>query len=225
MRRSDAPDLVCLDLDGCLVDSSAAIPRAINRALEQLGIAPRPRASLRSFIGPPLLDSFRVLLEEEGRDPAAAPRGVEVYREAYPEISLAHTTVVPGIPGVLDELAAASELRVVTSKPREFAVPILERLGLTGTLRAVHAPALDALEETKSETLASALGDAGVLASAAVMVGDHPADVRAARANDVRSVAVTWGSASAEELRGAGADRVVQRPSELLAAVQLPRRA
>lgn len=208
-------ELVCFDLDGCLVDSSGAIPRAVNQALVELGIGERPEGSLTSFIGPPLLRSFELLLEEEGLDPTLARRAVGHYRAVYPELARRHTRLVPGVDRAVDALSGRCELRIVTSKPREFAVPILQAVGILERFAAVHAPSLDALEETKEVTLACALADAGVPPPRTVMVGDHPADMLAGRTNGTMTVGVTWGSATRQELEDSGADEVVGSPDQL----------
>ncbi len=51
------------------------------------------------------------------------------------------------------------------------------------------------------------------------MVGDRHVDMEAARAHGLRAVGVTWGFGTAEELRAAGADVLVDTPAELPAAV------
>ena len=89
--------LICFDLDGVIADSSAAIPAAINAALEPAGLGPLSLEALRSWIGPPLLQSFTQLLVDEGRNPGAAAELVERYRRHYPALATALTSGYPGI--------------------------------------------------------------------------------------------------------------------------------
>lgn len=139
------------------------------------------------------------------------------YRDAYPEVARAHTEVVPDISRVIVSLSHDRELRVVTSKPRRFAVPILQATGFADAFAAVHAPALDELEEPKERTLAGALADAGTGGEHAVMVGDHPVDILAGRTNGTATVGVTWGTGARHELEDAGADHIVDDPGQLRA--------
>lgn len=219
------PRAVFLDLDGCLVDSRAAISRCLNVGLEAVGAAPRREEELYPLIGPPLYESFLGLLRREGRpavDDAAdvAARCVDAYRRAYADVSLAETTAVVGMSGVLERLASEASLAVVTSKPAEFAVPILEAVGLAGYFDAVHAPGLEVRAEPKAVTLARALEDVapGVPAGATVMVGDRYHDVDAGRARGTRTIGVTWGIGSAAELEHA--DAIVDVPEALPAAIR-----
>jgi phosphoglycolate phosphatase len=216
MRR---PEVICLDLDGCLVDSRRAIATCLNRGLEAVGVAPRPDDELHGLIGPPLLEAYEGLLRAAGRDEGLALRCIDAYRTSYREISLTHTTVVPGIPAALESLGQDHVLVVVTSKPTAFARPIVEHLGLDGAFDGVHGPELDELAEPKAVTLARALAEVavGTDPSRAVMVGDRHHDIDAGTACGCTTVGVTWGSGAREEL--AGADLVVDTPAELVSSL------
>lgn len=213
------PSVIFFDLDGCLVDSTLAIAGAINHALATFDLPPRRVEELRRFVGPPLVESFAVLLAEAGRDAALAPRCVDAYRVRYRTSSLEGTTVVAGMPEVLDRLGEASRLGVVTSKPLLFAVPILEAVGLRDRFVAVHGPDADHNTEPKAVTLARALAAVARPGDAAgsVMVGDRSHDVIAGRACGIATVGVTWGAGDRAELVDAGADHVVERPADLVA--------
>ena len=56
--------------------------------------------------------------------------------------------------------------------------------------------------------------------SDALVVGDMPVDILMARDASVRSVGVTYGNSSREELLSAGADYVIDSISELLHIVE-----
>lgn len=212
--------LVCFDLDGCLVDSRVPIAAAMNHALVAVGAPPRDEADLHARIGPPLLGALEDMLVESGHDRARGREAVAAYRAVYGDLAVAHTTAVPGMGEVLAALhRAGAPMLVVTTKPAEFATPILHAVGLHRWFGGVFAPALTALDEPKADTLARALshaGVAGVPAHAAVtMVGDRHHDIDAGRARGTRTIGVTWGSGSREELVAAGADAVVETPAAL----------
>jgi len=211
-------DVLLFDLDGCLVDSTVPITTCMNLALERVGLPARAPSELVRFIGPPLPASFVTLLEEAGADPTLAPRCVEAYRAAYQEESVRSTQVVDGIEQALDTLVGTAVLAVVTSKPRAFALPIVEHLGLVSRFAAVHGPVADLQGEPKATTLRRALADVAPTAdpTQVVMVGDREHDVLAGRECRTRTVGVTWGSGSAEELLRAGADHLVTTPVELV---------
>lgn len=206
------------DLDGCLVDSRAPITTAINHALREHGVATRPAADLEWCIGPPLRASFERLLTDGEADPALADACVAAYRTVYPDLAVATTTPIDGIADILDRLRERVTLGVVTSKPAEYAVPILAAVGLADRFVGLWAPALDALTEPKAAALARAIAAVGAT-DPVWMVGDRSHDIDAGRSCDVRTVGVLWGSGDREELEAAGADVIVDRPHDLLAAI------
>jgi phosphoglycolate phosphatase len=218
-----APAVVFLDLDGCLVDSTRPITGSLVHALEMLGVAAPRREELVRFIGPPLVEAVTTLLTEAGEEPtdARVAAGVDAYRARYVEVALTQTTVVPGVPAALAALVEVTRLVLVTSKPGRFAAPIVTELGLDRWLDAVVAPALDHRAEPKTATLSRALTTvaAGVDPATTVMVGDRSHDVLAGQACGTRTVGVTWGAGSRTELQAAGADRIVDSPAELVAAL------
>jgi len=213
---------IFFDLDGVLVDSSIAIPRAINFALESQGLAPRSEESLHSFIGPPLLRVFSEILESEAADPGLAEACVESYRERYRQTSLEETILMPEIEGTLRRLAGRYALAVVTAKPEAFARPILEKLGIAECFDELVGPSLDPSQhEEKALTLERAMAALGIetrsvgAPAPAAMVGDRHFDVTAGRALGLATVGVSWGIGSVSELRRAGADHIVNSPEEL----------
>jgi phosphoglycolate phosphatase len=217
------PSVVFLDLDGCLVDSTAPITGSLQQALRELGLAFPPRAALVRFIGPPLVESVRTLLAEAGEVPtdARVEEVIACYRARYAEVAPTETTVVPGIPAALSRLAERTRLVVVTSKPGRFAAPIVAQLGLDRWLEGVVAPAVDRGAEPKAVTLARALATRApdVDPTTTVMVGDRSHDVLAGQACGTRTVGVTWGAGSRAELEEAGAERIVDAPDDLVAAL------
>jgi phosphoglycolate phosphatase len=102
-----------------------------------------------------------------------------------------------------------------------FAEPLLDALGLRRFFAAVAAADADDTHDDKASIIGRALGllDERPVA----MVGDRSFDIEAARAHGLLSIGVTWGIGSTQELRAAGADLLVDEPSELLALLALDR--
>ena len=212
-----ADAVVLFDLDGVLADSRGPITACINLALADHGLPTRDPADLARHIGPPLPDAFAEIV--------GAPVGSEIvlaciasYRERYAVASLTDTHAFPGIAEAVAGLAdAGHRLGVATSKPRPFAEPLLETLGLRAFFAVVAAPDLDLTAQSKTETVGQAL--AALDARHGAMVGDRPVDMIAARAHGLRAVGVGWGIGGRDELTAAGADVIVAAPADLPAAV------
>ena len=213
-----APDAVVLfDLDGVLADSRAAITGCLNEALAAHGLPRRDPADLYRHIGPPLPLAFAEIVGAPA-DSDLVVACIAGYRERYAVASLTETHAFAGIAAAVAGLARdGRRLGVATSKPRPFAEPLLDALGLRPFFEVVAGPALDLAVQSKTETVGNALAALG--ATRGAMVGDRSFDMIAARAHGLRAVGVAWGIGSREELLDAGADVIVETPAEIAGAV------
>jgi phosphoglycolate phosphatase len=187
----------------------------MNHALVSLGHPRREEQELHRYIGPPLYGAFSDLTGKPvGSDEVAAL--VAAYRARYAVASLRDSLVFEGIEAVLELLGREHALAVATSKPRQFAVPLLDAVGLSRHFAWIAGPAMDSAMEPKAVTVRDALGRVG--GPPAVMIGDRVHDIDGARANGIPVVGVTWGIGDAREL--SGADALVGSPDELPRAVE-----
>lgn len=179
------------------------------------------------MIGPPLFCIFSEILSRLGRfDPSFAMQLVTEYREQY-ALEAAHlTSVVPGVPRMLEAVSErGATLFVCTSKPQEPAADLLQCLRLSRWFFAIIGPQLSAPSEPKVDTLRRALRTADTITSHArapelrIMIGDRHHDITAGRANGVPTIGVTWGSGSRNELLLADCDAIVNAPDEVPDAV------
>lgn len=202
---------VLFDLDGTLTDPFEGIVRCVAYALEGSAFAPPSPDELRSWVGPPLRDSF---LRHLG-DAALADAAVARYRERYLSDGMYENRLYPGIPELLGELrAAGARLFVATSKIRRPAEGILAHFGLAGYFEAVAAP--DPSDKAhKAEVIASLRARVGADWGRAVMVGDTRYDVEGARANDLPCIAVSYGYGTVASLEAAGAAAIAHSVDEL----------
>lgn len=186
------PRGVIFDLDGTLADSLDDIAAAMNRTLEAHGFPVHPVSDYRSFVG----EGVRKLVER------ALPRGTESLHEAfvaayqadYAEHLLDATRLFPGIPPVLDALAAAGvPLGVLSNKPDVPTRRLVERLCRPWTFRAVVGER-PGVPRKPDPAAALALADALAAAPESVaFVGDTSVDMLTARAAAMRPVGVLWG--------------------------------
>ena len=209
-------EVVLFDLDGVLADSRGPIARHMNAALAARGFAPVPEERLYRYIGPSLSFGFSDVLGLAPDDPEIAEL-IHAYRAGYVENGLRETRAFEGVDEALRAVGSGRRLGVATSKPRAYAEPLIEMLGLRGHFEAIFAPELDIHVESKTETVAKAVRHFGPAPGA--MVGDRHVDMAAAHAHGLRAVGVTWGIGSTDELRVAGADVLVDAPDDLPAAI------
>lgn len=222
MTSTPAP-LVLLDLDGTLMDSAPGIVASVRSAYEAMGLPVPDAATLRSFVGPPITDSF----PRHGVPPELLSETVRQYRAAFTAGGMYDNAVFDGVPAALRTLREAGcTLAVATSKPEVYAVPICDRFGLTPLVDGVFGAPLDEATSTKADVIAKALASLGrvspVDATAdgpVLMVGDREHDVHGAAAHGIGCLGVTWGYAAPGELERAGAVALVDDVARLAEAV------
>ena len=88
-------DVILFDLDGTLTDSAPGILNSVRYACRKMGLPIPGEETLRRFLGPPLIASFRELM---GLDAADADRAVSAFREYFPTKGLFENEVYPGVP-------------------------------------------------------------------------------------------------------------------------------
>ena len=210
-------ELVLFDLDGTLSDSAPGILSSLRYALAANGIEPLDAHTERSILGPPFYESLPPLIGGEEKLPAV----IDAYREKYRAGGMFHTSVYDGIPGVLETLhEQGTRLAVATSKPEDYALPIVEYLGLAGYFETVGGDELDGSLRTKALVIGKVLKRLGVDdKDDIVMIGDRAHDVLGAREHGITCIGAGWGYAMPGELERAGARPVCEVPRELLDAL------
>jgi phosphoglycolate phosphatase len=194
---------VLFDLDGTIVDSAADITDSLAHMFAELGLEVPSHEKLLAYVGPPLLDSLRLL---GGFDDAGAEHALSIYRRDY-AVRLTQSPVFPGVAGVLERVHAAGiPIALATSKPESMARIVLDHAGLTPYFTVITGAGDDETRSTKAEVVAEALRrlqEAGVDTTRSVMVGDRGYDLLGAAANDVPTILVEWGYGSPAEADGA----------------------
>jgi phosphoglycolate phosphatase len=213
------------DLDGTLVDSRADLINSVNLTLVEIGREKLPDARVLNFIG----EGARLLVERALRATQdGEPRrsevdsALEIFRRHYWEHLLDHTRVYPEVEQTLARLDHIPKA-VVTNKPYDFTMALLEGVGLLSRFEVVLGG--DSLKERKPSPamLIEAARRLGARASECLMVGDSRVDVEAGRAASMKTCGYIPGFRGRTELVEAGVDYVIERFSELCLLVECAR--
>jgi phosphoglycolate phosphatase len=185
-------EAVGFDLDMTLIDARPGIRAAYRALTEKTGVFVDADLAV-TRLGPPLRTELGYWFPPEQVEEA-----VTTYRALYPDYAIAPT--VP-LPGAVEALTAVREMGlrvvVVTSKLGRLAAMHLEHLGIVADELA---------GDLFAEGKATALVEHGVC----WYVGDHVADMVAARTAGIPGIGVATGPCSADELRAAGAAYVLK---------------
>lgn len=207
---------ILFDLDGTLVDSGEGVLKCAELALRHFNLPIPSPEEMRTFVGPPLRDSFlRFGCTEE-----MAQEAIAVYRRRYTTVGKFELFVYPGIEKLLQDLTAIGcKLYVATSKPETVSVEILQHLGLARYFTYIAGADQDKGRSTKSEVIAYLLEQVGDL-DGALMVGDTAYDVIGSAQHGIPCAGISWGYGTLESIEAAHPAVIVHSTEELLAFVR-----
>jgi phosphoglycolate phosphatase len=215
---------VLIDLDGTLMDTVPDLASAANRMRADFGLAPLAAERIAAFVGKGAdVLVHRALADDLQGEVEAAQHaaGRESFYRHYHAVNGVEAVVFPQVEealALLDDAGLA--LACVTNKPREFTVPLLERVGLAAHFAVVVAG--DDVREKKPHPalLLAACERLGVAPRASLMIGDSVNDALAARAAGMPVVLVETGYNEGEPVAAlageSGVDAIV--PSFIEAA-------
>lgn len=204
---------VILDVDGTLVDSNTAHAESWADVFRAFGYAVGPE-QIRPLIGmggDELMPRAIGVDKESPVGQAMNDRRKQIFQEAY----LPTLKPLPGARRLLERMRADGlRLVVATSAEAEELAPLLEVAQVADLID--HATDAKAVRHSKPapDLVAAALEQAGVSAAEAVMLGDTPYDLEAARRAGVAMIAVRSGGWDEAGLEGAIA--VYDHPADLL---------
>lgn len=203
--------MMLFDLDGTLTDSGEGIMNCAIYALSHYGIEAPTEAELRTFVGPPLTDSFARFGVPKDR----LEEAIRIYRSRYIPIGKFENHPYPGIRELLDKLKAdGHQLYVATSKPEAMSIEILEHFNLAHYFKKICGASSDLSRNTKGAVIEYLLQECGTQEQV-IMVGDTAYDVIGASAHGIPTIGVSWGYGLIEDMKSAGAVAIATTMDEL----------
>ncbi|EOA02623.1 phosphoglycolate phosphatase [Herbaspirillum frisingense GSF30] len=210
-----------IDLDGTMLDTAADFHVAVNRMRAELGLTPLSQETIVNFVGKGTENLIRrVLAVDYAEDEAAQyfQQALDAYSEHYLAINGDYSSLYPG---VLEGLQAMREkglrLACVTNKPLAFAVPLLEKKGLSGFFEIVYGGDSFPRKKPDPMPLLQVCEDFDLAPAQVVAIGDSSNDAQAARAAGCRVLNVPYGYNHGESIHDVDSDGIV---STLVEAAQ-----
>lgn len=202
---------ILFDLDGTLTDSGEGIMNCAKLALEHYGLPIPSDTEMRTFVGPPLHESF----VRFGVPKEEAENAIKIYRSRYIPIGKFENHPYDGIRELLEKLCAdGHKLYVATSKPETMSVEILEHFDLAKYFTIICGATMDTSRSSKEAVIAYLLDKTGHMDNT-VMVGDTAFDVIGAKAHGIPTIGVSWGYGQIEDMVQSGAVSIAHTAEEL----------
>ncbi|WP_417666310.1 phosphoglycolate phosphatase [Roseibium sp.] len=221
-NRCGWPAALLFDLDGTLIDSVPDITTAANKLLATEALAPLALDEVREMIGNGIAKlverafAARDVVLDGDRQTQMTERMMAIYQDHLTD----GTKLMDGAEEMLRAYDQAGvKLAVVTNKPEGFTRDILEHFGLADIIDCIVGGDSGPTRKPAPDMLFHAAEAMGIGIERSVMVGDSPADIGAAKAAGMASIAVEGGYTPipAKEL---GADVVVGSLHQLPSAIE-----
>ena len=207
----DTPLAIVFDLDGTLVDTAPDLLGALNAVLTVEGHEPVVPADLRHIVGHGARAMFEHALQRTGAP--VTPERLKALTEqflAYYRVNIARgSRPFPGVPETLTLFAGrGAGLGVCTNKPQDLTELLLDALDLTRHFPAIIGGGRTPYSKPDPRHLLEVVSALKGKRERAILVGDSPVDVEAARAADIPVIAMSYGYTPVP-VHELGADAVV----------------
>jgi 2-phosphoglycolate phosphatase len=184
-----APRALLFDLDGTLIDSRRDIAAACNAARVAHGREPLAFEAIIAMVG----DGARALVArafDAADDDPLVDAALATFKASYLAHPCVHTVVLPGVREVIAvATAAALPCAVVTNKPRDVTLAVLDALEIRVLFPVIWGGG-DGPLKPAPDSVRSVVARLGVAPRDAWMIGDGPQDIGAGRAAGCFTVGV-----------------------------------
>lgn len=210
--------LCIFDLDGTLTDSLDSLTYSVNLTLEEMGYPALERSKCRAFVG----NGSRVLIEKALKASgdttlSRIEEGMEVYDRVFDANCTYHVTPYDGIVELLQALKEKGmKLTVLSNKPHRQAVHVVEEVFGKEMFDWVQGQQEGIPRKPDPYAAIQIAEKFGVKPEECVYIGDSEVDVATGMAARMKTLGVTWGFRSVEQLKEAGATILLDRPVQIL---------
>ena len=210
--------LCIFDLDGTLTDTLDSLTYSVNLTLEEMGYPALERSKCRAFVG----NGSRVLIEKALKASgdttlSRIEEGMEVYDRVFDANCTYHVTPYDGIVELLQALKEKGmKLTVLSNKPHRQAVHVVEEVFGKEMFDWVQGQQEGIPRKPDPYAAIQIAEKFGVRPEECVYIGDAEVDVATGTAARMKTLGVTWGFRSVEQLKEAGATILLDRPVQIL---------
>ena len=184
-------DVVVFDVDGTLLDTSEGVLASVKYTIGKHNLPEIDEETLRTFIGPPIQDSFARVYGLSGD---ILQELATTFRNQYKDVDLLKAVPYEGIFDVFEALLANGiKPAIATYKRQDYATKIMQHFGFDKYTDIIYG-ADHENKLKKRDIIELALKDSGVSDfSKAVMIGDSDNDAIGAEGIGTEFIGVTYG--------------------------------
>lgn len=213
--------LAIFDLDGTLIDTMEDIAAACNHALVSCGCPPRRLEEYNSLVGRGIFNLFKGALPEDMRSEEMVQKMHKAFVPYYNMHICDRTKPYEGIYDMLDRLTEnGTAIAVASNKYQEGTELLIEKLFGRYRFARILGQRDGKPIKPDPEIVHEAMEGAGnVRIEEVVYCGDSDVDMQTGINAGARTIGVTWGFRTREELASYSPWLLVSHPEEISAAI------
>lgn len=203
--------LIIFDLDGTLVDAYRAITESFNYTMQRLNYPAQGEKVIRRAVGWGDKNLLKPFVRKKDLGPA-----LSIYRKHHKKSLLTGSRLFPGVPRILDYFKKRGiGLAVASNRPTLFSLILIRHLGLEKYFDYILCG--DKLKYAKPhpQIINKIMRRFLIKPHETVYVGDMAIDAEAGRRAKVRTIIVTTGSGTKEEIKKEKPYRIIGRVAGL----------
>lgn len=218
-KSSAAWQAVLLDLDGTLLNTLPDLSAAANAMRQDLGLAALPAALIGSFVGKGVdvlvMRALAGLMDPPEPQRVTFERARQSFYTHYETLNGQYATLYEGVlEGLRAFQSQGMPMGVVTNKPTQFALPLLQKCGLAQFMQTVVCG--DSCEQRKPDPapILLACRQLGCDPAYTLTIGDSINDALAARAAGCKVLVVPYGYNEGQPVTALPVDGIVENIKE-----------
>lgn len=213
--------LVIFDFDGTLADTRNIIVATLQATMRQLNLNVADEKTCVATIGIPLKAGFKQIFPAISDD--MADKCVNTYRTIFSEnLKVLVPNLFPNVEKTLEELNNNGVLIAIASSRTSISLnDFIEKMGISEYVSHVIGAEDVVNAKPNPEPVIKALDYFGISANNALVVGDMPVDIMMGKSAGVITCGVSYGNATINQLREAGADYVINDMWQLMRIIDI----
>lgn len=206
------------DLDGTLGDTRASLVYSVGLTLKEMGLPGITDEQCISFVG----NGARYLMEKAlaatgGGNEARIEEAMEVYGRIFDRHCTYRANPYNGILELLHVMKdRGMKLAVLSNKPHRQTLKVVHAMCGDNLFAYIQGQKEDIPRKPNPAGILYALKEMGVQKEECLYVGDSEVDAATGRNAGLKTICVSWGFRTKEELKAADAEYIIDRAEELL---------
>lgn len=205
------------DLDGTLTDTLDSLTFSVNETMKEMALPEITREQCRMFVGNGAKVLIQKALEAVGAGQESFDRAFSTFQKVFDRNCTYCVRPYPGVPELLQSLKSAGiKLGVLSNKPDRQAVHVVEDIFGGDIFDIVHGQREGIPRKPDPFALLQMSRELEARLSETLYIGDSEVDIKTGAAAGVRTVLVSWGFRSRDDLKKAGAKQIADCAGRIL---------